>query len=129
MKLCSRCNKNPAVIFVSKIEGDKTTSEGLCLSCAKELGIAPLDKMLEQLGISDGELDSLSSQMADFAENMNSLSENGDISEMLQQFSAGDADEGGAATAPLGFLSNMFSQDSDKKENSADNSSPVSYTH
>ena len=110
MKLCSRCNKNPAVIFVSKIEGDKTSSEGLCLACAKELGIAPLDKMLEQMGISDSELDTLSSQMADFAENMDGLSADGNIGQMLQQFSGGDADEGGAATAPIDFLSNMFGQ-------------------
>lgn len=39
--LCSRCKKNVAVVFISKMEGDKTTNEGLCLKCAKELGLAP----------------------------------------------------------------------------------------
>ena len=37
--LCSRCKKNVAVVFISKMEGDKTTNEGLCLKCAKELGL------------------------------------------------------------------------------------------
>ena len=41
--LCSRCKKNVAVVFISKMEGDKTTNEGLCLKCAKELGLPQVD--------------------------------------------------------------------------------------
>ena len=109
MNLCSRCNKNPAVIYITKIEGDKTINEGLCLACAKQLGIAPLNNMLEQMGIGDEDIESLNSQMADFAENMGSLSGEGGFEEMMSQFSSGMDDEGGAATAPMSFLSKLFS--------------------
>ena len=44
--LCSRCKKNVAVVFISKMEGDKTTNEGLCLKCAKELGLPQVDDMM-----------------------------------------------------------------------------------
>ena len=50
MKLCSRCKKNPAVIFISKIEGDKTTQEGLCMKCAIEMNIGPIKDMLNKMG-------------------------------------------------------------------------------
>ena len=53
MDLCARCKKNPAVLYITKLEGDKTSSEGLCLSCAKSLGIAPLNQMISNLGIPD----------------------------------------------------------------------------
>ena len=45
VNLCTRCKVNPAVIYITKMEGGKTTTEGLCLSCAKEMGVAPIDKM------------------------------------------------------------------------------------
>ncbi len=109
MNLCSRCHKNPAVIYIAKIEGDKTINEGLCLACAKQLGIAPLNNMLEQMGIGDEDIESLNSQMADFAENIGSLSADGGFEEMMSQFSSGENDEGGAATAPMSFLSKLFS--------------------
>ena len=57
MTLCSRCGVNPAVLFITKMEGDKTTNEGLCLACAKKLGIAPIDNMMAQLGISDEDIE------------------------------------------------------------------------
>ncbi|MFQ9126450.1 MAG: hypothetical protein ACLR4Z_06245 [Butyricicoccaceae bacterium] len=47
MPMCSRCKKNIAVVFITKIEGpDKTTQEGLCLKCARRLGVKPLDATL-----------------------------------------------------------------------------------
>ncbi len=114
MQMCSRCGEKPAVIYISKIEGDKTSNEGLCLSCAKKLGIAPLNNMIEQLGIGDEEIDMLNSQMADFAENMSELG-GGGIEEMMQSLSGGDFDEGGAATAPMSFMSNFFNKDNPKE--------------
>lgn len=111
MQLCSRCGKNPAVIYISKIEGDKTTNEGLCLACAKQMGIAPLNNMIEQMGISDDDIDMFNSQMADFAENMNELASEGDFREMMESLSDGEFDEGGAATTPLSFMSNLFNKD------------------
>ena len=55
------------------MEGGKTTNEGLCLSCAKELGIAPLNNMIDQLGVNDDDLDSLNSQMSEFIDNMGGM--------------------------------------------------------
>ncbi len=102
MELCSRCGKNPAVVYVTKIEGDKSTSEGLCLSCAKELGLSPLNKMISSLGVPEEELDALNQQMSEFMEQIGDLSqEGGDIGELLSEMSGGVDDEGGAATAPL----------------------------
>ncbi len=111
MQMCSRCGKNPAVIYISKIEGDQTTNEGLCLSCAKQLGIAPLNQMIEQMGMSDDDIEALNSQMADFAENMNMLADDGAIEEMMQSLSNGELDEGGAATTPMSFMSKLFNKD------------------
>lgn len=110
MKLCSRCGKNPAVLYISKIEDGKSTNEGLCIACAKQLGIGPINEMIEQMGISDNDIDMLNSQMVDFAENMNELAADGSIEEMMQSLSNGEVDEGGAATAPMSFLSNLFNK-------------------
>ena len=86
MNLCSRCNKNPAVFFITKMEGNKTTSEGLCLSCAKELGIAPLNQMIANFGVPDDELDNLNSQMSEFMESLEGLQGvDGDNAELMEQ--------------------------------------------
>ena len=85
--LCSRCHKNPAVFFISKIDGDKTTNEGLCIKCAMELNIGPVKQIMDQMGISEDE-------MNDVAEQMNQMMENPDGIEGFQP--------GGAL--PLSFL-------------------------
>ena len=61
--MCSRCGKNPAVVFITKIENGQSVSEGLCLKCARELHIKPVDDILTRMGISDEDLDSLSGEM------------------------------------------------------------------
>ncbi|MBQ7937513.1 MAG: ATP-dependent Clp protease ATP-binding subunit [Oscillospiraceae bacterium] len=61
--LCSRCKKRMAVVFVTRMEGDKTFNEGLCLQCAKELGIKPVEDLMNKMGISGDELDAISEQM------------------------------------------------------------------
>ena len=113
MELCAKCKKNPAVLFITKMEGGKTTSEGLCLSCAKELGIAPLNNMINQFGVADEELDSLNTQMSEFIENLGGMKNmDGNMNELMQELSGGEDDEGGAATAPLSeFFGNMFGAD------------------
>lgn len=78
--LCSKCHKNIAVIFISKIEGDKQTSEGLCLSCAKEMGIAPIEQLVGQMGIDEGDIDSISEELNSMMEGF----ENGEIPEELE---------------------------------------------
>ncbi len=54
--LCARCHKNMAVIFITKIENNQTNNEGLCLSCARELHIKPVDDIISKMGLSDEEL-------------------------------------------------------------------------
>ncbi len=116
-KLCSRCNKNPAVVFITKMEAGKTSNEGLCLVCAKELGIAPLNEMMQQMGIGEDDIEGLNEQMSEFMENIGDISDPEMLGGMLGgivPFDGGDEDgadtdgEGGAQTAPLGFLNNLF---------------------
>ena len=66
--LCSRCKKRMAVVFVTRMEGDKTFNEGLCLQCAKELGIKPVEDLMNKMGISGEELDAISEQMMNMDE-------------------------------------------------------------
>lgn len=68
--LCSRCHKNPAVFFISKVDGDKTTNEGLCIKCAMELNIGPVKQIMEQMGITEDEMDEVSAQMEQMMEGM-----------------------------------------------------------
>ncbi len=64
MMMCTRCHKRPAVVFVShSLDGQNT--QGLCLVCAKELGIKPVNDMMEKMGISEEELRAASDQMAE----------------------------------------------------------------
>ncbi len=65
MKLCSRCGKRPAVLFISKIEGEKTTQEGLCIKCAMDMNIGPIKDMMSKMGITDEDLDALNEQFSD----------------------------------------------------------------
>ncbi len=101
--LCSRCHKNVAVIFIQKLEAGKTTTEGLCLKCAKDLGIKPVEDMMQKMGISDEDLDGLTSEMmsafggAEGAEGL--VPQAGDDADA-------DDDEGRTATFP--FLSKLF---------------------
>ena len=118
MSLCSKCGKNPAVIYITKLEGGTTTNEGLCLPCAKSMGIAPLNQMIENLGIKDDDIESLNNEMSEFMNNIGDISSPEDMQNMIESISGGIDDEGGAATAPLGFLSNMFSQNNNKEKSS-----------
>ena len=93
--LCTRCNKNVAVIFITKIENGRTTNEGLCLKCAKDLGIKQVDDMVKQMGISDEDLENLSGEM------MSMLGGNPD-----PDVPEDDDESGQTATFP--FLSRLF---------------------
>ena len=75
--LCSVCNKNTAIIFINKVEDNKTSTEGLCYSCAKKRGINPLDVLAKNANMSEEDLNDISKQLEnivkDFAENMDSV--------------------------------------------------------
>ena len=65
MKLCSKCKKRPAVVFMSDISNPNAEPNGLCLVCAKELGIKPVDDMLKRMNISDEDIEQMSEQFMD----------------------------------------------------------------
>lgn len=69
MMMCSVCKENLAVVFITKLVDGKQINEGLCLSCAKKQGIQPINKLLEQSGVSEEELDNLNKQMGSIFEN------------------------------------------------------------
>ncbi len=95
--ICSRCKKNPAVVFITRIEGDKSTPEGLCLSCARELNIGPINQMMDKMGITNDDIEAVNEQ---FMELMSPEEEG--------------FEPGGAATFP--FLNNLFGGDAKTEE-------------
>ena len=62
-KMCTKCKKNIAVVFITKIENGVTMNEGYCLKCARSLGIPQIDAAVKQMGISEEDLDALSDEM------------------------------------------------------------------
>lgn len=62
---CSRCGIRPAVVFITRLENGKSVNEGLCLVCAKELGIKPVDDILKKMGISDDDIENISNEVTD----------------------------------------------------------------
>ena len=63
-KMCSKCKKNVAVVFITKMENGVTLNEGYCLKCARSLGIPQIDQAVRQMGISEEDLDLLSDEMS-----------------------------------------------------------------
>ncbi len=86
MMMCTRCHKRPAVVFLSQSMNGSNT-QGLCVICAKELGIKPVNDLMEKMGISDEELEEASQQMAQL---MNLGDDSGDDQED-ENFSPGGA--------------------------------------
>ena len=119
--LCVRCKKRPSIVFVQKLEAGEAKSEGYCLSCARELGIKPVDDIMKQFGISDQDLEAMEERFA-------GMMENGDMdpAAMMQQLGMmapqddadgdeapdddtdeggdGDFTPGGNATFPFGIF-------------------------
>ncbi len=96
MITCARCKKRPAVVFVTRVDNGETTNEGYCLTCAKELGIQPVNDMLKKFGISDEDVEQMTEQM----EEMMAMTE-GEGDDEEDGFSPG-----GAPAFP--FLQNLF---------------------
>ncbi|MBE6956149.1 MAG: ATP-dependent Clp protease ATP-binding subunit [Ruminococcaceae bacterium] len=99
--ICSRCQKNVAVVFITKVENGTTSNEGLCLKCAKELGIKPIDDMMHKMGLTDEDLDGLTAEMMSAfggAEGQDGL--------LPQPTEDSDEDDGRTATFP--FLNQLF---------------------
>lgn len=95
--ICSVCKKNPAVVFINKIENNKTTVEGLCYNCAKEKGINPLQVLSQNTNISDDDIEQISEQLGNF---MDELSSNGSADELNEN-------------NPLAGIFNLFNKNND----------------
>ena len=106
--LCSRCKKNVAVVFISKLDGERTINEGLCLKCAKELGLPQVDDMMKRMGISDEDLETLNSEMMQAMNGVENI-------EDLPGGEEGDEEEEGK-TATFPFLNRLFSGGEPSKE-------------
>ena len=92
-KLCTKCKKNMAVVFITKIENGVTMNEGYCLKCARSLGIPQLDAAVQQMGFSEEDLDNLTDEMSNMF---------GQIEE------SGEEDESESQTATFPLLNQLF---------------------
>ncbi len=101
-KMCVKCKKNIAVVFITKIEGGVTMNEGYCLKCARGLGVPQIDQTIRQMGISEEDLDLLSDEMS----SMFGQREGGE----------GDDDEIDSQTATFPLLNQLFGGNSAPKE-------------
>ena len=99
--LCTRCKKRVAVVFISKIEKGETVNEGLCLKCAKDLGLPQVNEMMRRMGITDDDLDTISEEMMQAfggAESLEGL--------IPREDEEDDSEDGKTATFP--FLNRLF---------------------
>ncbi len=97
-KLCTKCKKNIAVVFITKLENGVTMNEGYCLKCARSLGIPQIDQAVKQMGFSEEDLDNLTDEM----------------SNMFGQIDSGDHDEDDmdSQTATFPLLNQLFGSSS-----------------
>ena len=93
-KMCTKCKKNIAVVFITKVENGVTMNEGYCLRCARGLGIPQIDSAVKQMGISEEDLDVLSDEMSSMFGQM--------------EPSENDDDEVESQTATFPLLNQMF---------------------
>ncbi|MBR5520898.1 MAG: ATP-dependent Clp protease ATP-binding subunit [Oscillospiraceae bacterium] len=125
--LCERCKKRPAMIYIQSNEGGQVKSKGYCLTCAKELGIKPVDDMMKQMGIDDNALKAMEEQMNSFMQD--NMDENGqfNLSSLFGGMMPGgeefendyddEFEQGGSSTIPFGKEeNNKDSEKSDKKK-------------
>lgn len=105
MKLCNRCNKRPAVIFITRMEGNRSYPEGYCIKCAKELNIPPVNDLLKSMNISEEELEQMNEEMMQVMEEMVDP-ESGQVDSQALQEKLDEFIPGGATTFP--FLQNLF---------------------
>ena len=97
MDLCARCKKRMAVVFVSRLENGKVINEGICLKCARELGIKPINELMDKMGLTEEDMDRMDEEM----ENMLSIAED-------CEFDEDESDDGQEGRAPAFDLKKMF---------------------
>ena len=69
-QLCAKCKKRPAMVFITRLENGKKQNEGLCLVCAKEMGISPVNDIMKRMGIDENEMEAM---LTDIGENLPEL--------------------------------------------------------
>ena len=104
--LCSKCKKNLAVVFITKIENGQTNNEGYCLKCARELGIKPVDDMISRMGLSDEDLDNLNGEMLDTMNGLEGLISNAQNPDDASEDE--EDDDNASQTATFPFLNKLF---------------------
>ncbi len=102
MQLCSKCHKRMAVVFVTKIENGESINEGLCLKCAREMGIPQVDSILSGMGVSSDDLDNMEDELSGM------LSQFGDIANDNGEDNDNDADDDNASRTPSLDLAKLF---------------------
>ncbi len=117
--MCSRCGKNVAVIFITKLEGGTSKNEGLCLKCAREMGIKPIDDMMKKMGISDEDLDNLTTEM------MSAFGGAEGMEGMMSPAKDEDDDEDDGRTATFPFLNQLFGGGSSSPEKPSSGEGPT----
>ena len=106
--LCTRCKKRVAVVFISKMEKGESVNEGLCLKCAKEIGLPQVGEMMRRMGITDEDLDMINDEMMSAfggAESMEGL--------IPRDEDGGDEDSEDGKTATFPFLNRLFGSSQD----------------
>lgn len=105
--LCSVCNENYAVVFITKMIDGKPIQEGLCMTCAKKRGVQPVNNFLEQTGMTEEDFDSLNKQMGEMMGNMDM----DNMSSMMQMYE--DSDLNTQNNPLMGLLGKTFSKKND----------------
>lgn len=111
MKLCYRCKKRPAVVFISDAADPSAEPKGLCMVCAKQAGIKQIDDMFKKMNITDDDIEAMNEQFMDLM-NLNGDSESDDEEESF--------DLGTAPAVP--FMNGILSSDGDSKKETEDSS-------
>ena len=101
--ICSRCKKNIAVIFITRIDGNESRNEGLCLKCARELHIKPVDDAIAKMGLSEEDLDNLTDDMA-------AMFSGEGLAALQAAAEESDDDDDAGKTATFPFLSRLMGQ-------------------
>lgn len=120
-KLCSRCHKNVAVVFITRLDKGDPVNEGLCLKCARELGIQPVQEMMDRMGITEEDMENLTNEMMSAFGGPEGLEElMGGGMELSEGDSEDEEDEEGK-TATFPFLGKLFNRRSrpEEEENEA----------
>ena len=105
-KMCCKCKKNVAVIFITKVENGVTLNEGYCMKCARSLGIPQIDQAVKQMGLSDEDLDMITDEMS-------SMFGQRDTSE-------GEEDEADSQTATFPLMNQLFGGNLPKPDQAAE---------